>query len=61
LVQFVGNEEPPYTFAHYAAAPDARDLLGREFPNKAEWVKAELWVSLPPNTLFNTLHSLHIF
>jgi hypothetical protein len=61
LVQFAGKEEPPYTFAHYANAPDARDLLGREFPNKAERVKVELWVSLPRTTLFNTSHSLDIF
>jgi hypothetical protein len=61
LVQFAGREEPPYTFAHYVNAPDATDLLGRTFPNKAERVKAELWVSLPRTTLFNTSHSLDIF
>jgi hypothetical protein len=61
LVQFGRKEEPPYRFAHYANAPDARDLLSREFPNKAERVKVELWVSLPRTTLFNTSHSLDIF
>jgi hypothetical protein len=61
LVQFAGKEEPPYTFAHYTSAPDARDLLGKEFPNKAERVKVELWVSLPRTILFNTSHSLDIF
>jgi hypothetical protein len=52
--------EPAYTFDYYAVADDARDLVGRQFPNKAELVKAELWVSLPCTTLLNTSHSLDI-
>jgi len=47
-------------FDHYAVADDARDLVGRQFPNKAERVKAKLWVSLPHTTLLNTSHSLDI-
>jgi hypothetical protein len=43
LVEVTG---PAYTFNHYAVAPDAVDRDGREFNNKAEWVKQELWVSL---------------
>jgi hypothetical protein len=49
-----------YTFDHYAAIPDATDLVGKAFPNKATRVKAELWVSLPVTTLLNTSHSLDI-
>jgi hypothetical protein len=40
--------------------PDAVDWDDREFNNKAEPVKQELWVSLPHTVLFNTSHSLHI-
>jgi hypothetical protein len=47
-----------YTFDHYAVVPNARDLVGREIPNKAERVKQELWVSLPRTILLNTSHSL---
>jgi hypothetical protein len=36
-----------YTFEHYAVAPDAIDQDDREFNNKAERVKQDLWVSLP--------------
>ena len=46
--------EPAYTWSHYIAAPDARDREGREFPNRAERVKAELWVSSFRTTLVNT-------
>jgi hypothetical protein len=49
-----------YMFDHYVAALDARDQNGREFGNKAERVKAELWVSLARTTLLNTSHSLDI-
>jgi hypothetical protein len=37
---------PAYTFDHYVVAPNALDRDDREFNNKAEWVKQELWVSL---------------
>ena len=36
------------------------DRDGRAFPNKAERVKGELWVSIPRTTLLNTSHSLDI-
>jgi hypothetical protein len=52
--------EPTYTWEHYVDIPDAQDQNGRVFANKAERVKAELWVSLPPTTLLNTSHSLDI-
>jgi hypothetical protein len=35
-----------YTFHHYVISPGAVDRDGREFNNKAERVKQELWVSL---------------
>lgn len=60
LVEYAGVREPAYTFGHYVAADDAEDRAGRVFNNTAERVKAELWVSLPPNTLLNTSHSLDI-
>jgi hypothetical protein len=37
---------PTYTFDRYTVAPVAVDQDGREFNNKAERVKQELWVSL---------------
>jgi hypothetical protein len=51
---------PAYTFDHYAVAPDAVDRDGREFNNKAERVKQEMWVSLSRTILFNKSHLLHI-
>ena len=42
MVEYKGREEPAYTFAHYAAAPDTADLAGRDYANKAERVKAKL-------------------
>jgi hypothetical protein len=60
LVQYVGVTQLAYTFDHYVVAPDAKDRDGRVFNNKAERVKAELWVSLPRTTLLNTSHSLDI-
>ena len=46
---------------HYAHAPDQLDRENRCFDNKAERVKAELWVSISRNTLLNTSHSFDIF
>jgi hypothetical protein len=46
LVEYAGVTGPAYTFDHYAIAPDAVDRDDREFNNKAERVKQELWVSL---------------
>jgi hypothetical protein len=45
LVEYVGVTGPPYTFDHYAVAPDAVDRDDIEFNNKVELVKQELWVS----------------
>ena len=53
LVQFGGTIKLAYMWAHYAAVPD-RD--GRVFADKAQRVKAELWVSLSRTTLLNTSH-----
>jgi hypothetical protein len=61
LVEFARKTELAYTFDHYSIAPDAEDLHGREFINKAERVTEELWVSLCHTTLLNTSHSLNIF
>jgi hypothetical protein len=61
LVEFAGKTEPAYTFDHYTVAPDTEDLRGREFRNKAERVREELWVSLCHTTFLNTSHSLNIF
>jgi hypothetical protein len=47
LVEHTGVTGPAYTFDHYAVTPDAVDWDDREFNNKAEQVKQELWVSLP--------------
>ena len=52
IVTYASKTEPTYLFDHYAIAIDA------EYPNKAAWVKAEFWVSLPRTTLLNTSHSL---
>jgi hypothetical protein len=60
LVEYAGVTSPANTFDHYAVAPDAVDRDGRQFNNKAERVKQELWVSLPRTILFNKLHLLHI-
>jgi hypothetical protein len=46
LVEYVGVTGPTYTFDHYAVAPNAVDRDDREFNNKTERVKKELWVSL---------------
>ena len=51
LVQFGNTIELAYTWAHYAAVPD---WDGRVFADKAQRVKAELWVSLSRTTLLNT-------
>jgi len=60
LVEYAGVTSPAYTFDHYAVAPDAVDRDGRQFNNKAERVKQELWVSLHRTILFNKSHLLHI-
>jgi hypothetical protein len=46
LVEYVGVMGPAYTFYHYVVAPDEVDRDDKEFNNKAERVKQELWVSL---------------
>ena len=50
IVTYASKTEPAYSFDHYVVASDA------EYPNKATWVKAEFWVSLPCTTLLNTSH-----
>jgi hypothetical protein len=47
LVEYAGVTGLAYTFEHYDVAPDVVDQDDREFNNKAEWVKQDLWVSLP--------------
>ena len=45
VVTIPGNAaEPAYTWNHYKHAEDFADTNGRLFGNKAERVKAELWV-----------------
>ena len=56
LVQFDGTIETANMWAHYATVPDAPDRDGRVFADKAQRVKAELWVSLSRTTLLNTSH-----
>jgi hypothetical protein len=46
LVEYTEVTGLAYSFDQYAVAPDAVDRDGREFNNKAERVKQELWVSL---------------
>ena len=46
LVEYAGVTGLAYTFDDYAVAHDAVDWDDREFNNKAERVKQELWVSL---------------
>jgi hypothetical protein len=46
LVEYTRVMGSAYTFDHYDVTPDAVDRDGREFNNKAERVKQELWVSL---------------
>ena len=58
LVRYTEALEPTYTYEHYVAAPDAEDEMGRTYESVAERVMCEFWVSLPPTTLLNTLHSL---
>jgi len=56
LVQFGRTIKPAYTWAHYAAATEDPDRDGRVFIDKAQHVKAKLWVSLSRTTLLNTSH-----
>jgi hypothetical protein len=46
LFEYVRVTDPTYNFDHYTVTPDAVDQDDREFNNKAERVKQELWVSL---------------
>jgi hypothetical protein len=47
LVEYAGVMGLAYSFDHYPVIPNAVDRDDREFNNKAERVKQELWVSLP--------------
>jgi hypothetical protein len=60
LIEYARVSGSAYTFNHYVVAPDEVDRDSREFNNKAERMKQELWVSLPRTILLNTSHSLHI-
>lgn len=60
FMEFGRNSESAYAWEHYVIAGDALDWDGWVFPNKAERVKGELWVSLPRTTLLNTSHSQEI-
>jgi hypothetical protein len=46
LVNFNGRTEPPWTWEHYAAAPDAPDEDGVEYSNCLERVEERFWVFL---------------
>jgi hypothetical protein len=46
LVEYARVTGLAYTFDHYVVVPDAVDQDDREFNNKVERVKQELWVSL---------------
>jgi hypothetical protein len=46
LVEYAGVMGLAYTFDHYVVAPDVVDWDDREFNNKVDQVKQELWVSL---------------
>jgi hypothetical protein len=46
LIEYAEVTGPADTFGHYTIAHNAVDRDGREFNNKAERVKQELWVSL---------------
>jgi len=58
LVEYAGVTGPAYSFDHYVAAPDAEGRDSKAFNNKAEPVRAELWVSLPHSIWLNISHSL---
>jgi hypothetical protein len=44
LVNYNGRIEPPWTWEHYAAAPDAPDEHGVEYNNCLERVEERFWV-----------------
>jgi hypothetical protein len=46
LVEYAGVTGLAYTLDHYIVASNAVDWDGKEFNNKVERVKQELWVSL---------------
>jgi len=56
LVQFGGTIVSANTWAHYATIPDAPDRDDKVFADKAQRVKAKLWVSLSRTILLNTSH-----
>jgi hypothetical protein len=60
LVEYARVTVLAYSFDHYIVASNVVDRDDRQFNNKAEQVKEELWVSLPRIILFNTSHLLHI-
>ena len=44
LVNYKGRVEPPWTWEHYAAAPDAPDEYGVEYNSCLERVEETFWV-----------------
>jgi hypothetical protein len=60
IVQYDEQPSLAYSFENYVIGPNAVDRDSREFNNKVEGVKQELWVSPPHIILFNMSHSLHI-
>jgi hypothetical protein len=44
LVRFNGRTEPPWTWKHYATAPDTPDQDGVEYENCLERVEETFWV-----------------
>jgi hypothetical protein len=62
IVEYGGHSTLTYSFDHYVVTPKAAvDRDNREFNNKVERVKQELWVGFPHTILFNMSHSLCIF
>ena len=59
-MQIAGQLQPASSWEHYIAAEVRRDREGREYPNKAQRVLNELWVSLTGTTFLNTSYSLYI-
>ena len=51
-----GQLQPALVWEHNSKAANVVDQEGRIYPNMAEWVLHELWVSLAGTTFVNTSH-----
>jgi hypothetical protein len=60
LVEDAGVTGLTYSFDHYVVAPDAVDQDDKQYNNKVERGKQEMWVSFPRTILFNTSYLLQI-